>query len=294
VRSSLPAVGFQKWLRLSRPRFWIYVLGPFLVGLAAGAPSLASFQQWILLAWGLYFVFPANLLIYGINDIFDWETDRANAKKIEYETLVPPDERPALWRAIAFFNAPFLLLLAFTPRSALLALAAFFFFSIFYSAPPIRAKTKPILDSVFNTLYICPAAFAYLLIGGSHFSFALFAAATAWAMAMHAYSAIPDIVADRSNGLYTVATFLGARGTIVFCAVCYALAALVSSVPLGAVALGLGAIYLVLMVLSWRAQTGEAIFGIYRWFPLVNTVAGFLLFWSVMLQHHGAEFLHLR
>lgn len=286
---------FKLW-RLSRPRFWIYTFGPFLVGLAAGAPSLDAWQSWRLLAWGIYFLFPANLLIYGINDVFDWETDRINAKKTAYEALVPPDERPALWRAIALFNIPFLALLPFAPPAALWALLAFFFFSAFYSAPPIRAKTKPLLDTLFNTLYICPGAFAYFLVGGSHFSFALFCAATSWAMAMHAYSAIPDISADSDNGLHTIATWLGARGTIFFCATCYGLAALVALPSLKLIALALGLVYLGLMLLSLRAalqsdQAERAIFSIYRTFPLVNSLAGFVLFWSVIFLRFGNEIL---
>ena len=286
MRSFLP---LPKLWRLSRPRFWIYVFGPFLVGLAAGASALFDFANWRNVFWGIYFLFPANLLIYGVNDIFDWETDRANAKKTEYETLVPPDERAALWRSIALFNVPFVFLIPFTSGAALVALFAFFFFSIFYSAPPIRAKTKPVLDTVFNTLYICPGAFSFFLIGGNDFSFALFLASTSWAMAMHAYSAIPDISADRDNGLNTVATFLGARGTVIFCTVCYGLAAIVSSHALDIVSLLLGAVYFSIMALSWRAQTETAIFTIYRWFPSVNTVAGFVLFWSVIILRFRNE-----
>jgi 4-hydroxybenzoate polyprenyltransferase len=29
----------------------------------------------------IYFTYPANLLVYGVNDIFDYETDKLNAKK---------------------------------------------------------------------------------------------------------------------------------------------------------------------------------------------------------------------
>jgi 4-hydroxybenzoate polyprenyltransferase len=287
-------MSLHKLWRLSRPRFWIYTFGPFLVGLAAGASSLEAWQSWLLLAWGIFFLFPANLLIYGVNDVFDWETDRANAKKTEYETLVPPDERTALWRAIALFNLPFLALLPYTPTAALWPLLAFLFFAVSYSAPPIRAKTKPFLDTVFNTLYICPGALAYFLIGGQNFSFALFCGATAWAMAMHAYSAIPDISADKNNGLNTIATWLGAHRTIFFCSVCYSLAIIISYTWLKLVSLVLGTVYLLLMALSMQAlrksQNEErAIFSLYRYFPLINTIAGFVLFWSVIVLRFGTE-----
>ena len=68
-------------IKVIRPRFWLYIFGPYLVGLAAGASSRVDFLRFDALLFGLYFLFPANLLIYGINDIFDFETDRRNPKK---------------------------------------------------------------------------------------------------------------------------------------------------------------------------------------------------------------------
>jgi 4-hydroxybenzoate polyprenyltransferase len=270
-------------LRLSRPRFWIYVLGPYIVGLAAGADSLQSFGAWPVMVWALYFTLPANLLIYGVNDIFDYETDRDNAKKVEYETLVPPDERGALWKAIGVTNGPFVLALPFMPVAALAGLGCFLFLSLFYSATPIRAKARPIIDSAFNVLYVFPAVFGYFLVGGKSFYPALFFAAWLWAMAMHAYSAVPDIEADKKNGLATVATVLGFYGTLVFCAVCYAAAAMIAFPLLGRLAALLGLVYVGLMFLSIKSGP-EEIFRRYKWFPGINTACGFCLFWAVVFH----------
>ncbi|HEX6279355.1 MAG TPA: hypothetical protein VFZ49_05000, partial [Pyrinomonadaceae bacterium] len=93
-------------LQVSRPRFWLYAFGPYLVGLAAAIATREDLVRLDAFLFGLYFLFPANLLIYGINDIFDWETDRLNPKKSEYEMLVGPEShrRLAVW--IAFLNLP--------------------------------------------------------------------------------------------------------------------------------------------------------------------------------------------
>ena len=203
------------------PRFWFYVFGPFIVGALVGAPDPRAYLSFSSLLWALFFLFPANLLIYGANDIFDYETDRRNAKKQGYELLITPADHQKLWRAIALFCLPFAPLLIWAPRECWWSLAGFLFFSIFYSAPPIRAKARPILDSIFNVLYIFPGAFGYFLTSGHNFSVALFAAAWLWAMAMHAYSAVPDISADKDAQVPTVATFLGLRGTIWFCLAFY-------------------------------------------------------------------------
>ena len=265
--------------QLSRPRFWFYVFGPFIVGALVGAPTPRAYLSPLALGWALFFLFPANLLIYGANDIFDYETDRRNAKKRGYELLVTPAQHRALWRQIALFCLPFALLLIWTPRACWLALAGFLFFSLFYSAPPLRAKARPLWDSIFNVLYIFPGAFGYFLTGGQNFSPLLFGAAWLWAMAMHAYSAVPDISADRDAGVPTVATFLGLRGTLWFCLALYLAAALLTLPTLRWLALVLGAIYAVLMLRSLAANSEAGVMRIYRVFPWINAGAGAALWW---------------
>lgn len=260
----------------------MYSFGPYLVGALCGAADPREFFAPLVLFFALFFLFSANLLIYGINDVFDYETDVLNAKKRGYELLVPPDERAFINRATALCCAPFLVFLPFLPRESLLALLGFLFFSIFYSAPPIRAKAKPILDSLFNVLYIFPGAMAYFLAGGKHFSPLLFVGAWAWAMAMHAYSAVPDISADRDAKVPTVATFLGLRATLWFCLALYGFAAVCAFFALKWLALLLFVIYAALMLRSLSTGTEAGVMRIYRVFPLVNTLAGAAIFWFVL------------
>jgi 4-hydroxybenzoate polyprenyltransferase len=275
---------WRKIFKLSRPRFWMYVFGPYIVGLVAGAGHYSQLQTPLVLLFGLFFLFPANILIYGINDIFDYETDKDNAKKTEYETLVPPDERATIWRIVLVFNLPFLLLPTQVNQQSVATIAAFLFFSIFYSAPPIRAKTKPILDSAFNVLYILPGIFGYFLAGGTQLNGALVIAAWCWAMAMHAYSAVPDITADRQNGLNTVATYLGFYGTLVVCTLLYVAAAMLSFRVLGRLSPLLAVLYVFLMHRSVASQSEEGVLRIYKVFPLVNTLCGAAIFWAVALS----------
>jgi 4-hydroxybenzoate polyprenyltransferase len=269
-------------LRISRPRFWIYLIGPFLTGLAAN--SAIAFPQSVipLLVFGLYFTLPANLLIYGINDIFDYQTDLLNDKKQGYESLVRPGERQMLWTAIAATNLPFLIPFAIAavrwPYSGI-AIVAFLFFGIFYSAPPIRAKARPFFDSVFNILYLLPGLFAFLIYNSaSNIDISLLAAAAFWCMAMHAYSAVPDIQADRGANLRTIATMLGRNRTLWLCLCLYGSAAVLSIHALGLLAYTLGIVYVGLMALSMKSTSDQALFRYYTWFPRINTLAGFSLF----------------
>ncbi len=271
-------------LKISRPRFWIYVFGPFLVGSVAAAEhpnDLLTSNFWLFLP---FFLFSANLLIYGINDIFDYETDVLNAKKQAYETLVVPDRRRELWIAISLANLPFLVATAFQGVLPILAMLAFLFFSIFYSAPPIRAKTKPLLDSAFNILYVFPAIFGYFLLGGVNLAWQICLAAAFWTMAMHAYSAVPDIESDLSAGLNTIATWLGGKKTLVFCLILYVLSGVLTFKYLGFLSLFASIAYAAMMIISLFGYSQERIFSVYRYFPMLNTIIGFALFWYIALS----------
>lgn len=277
----------QLLLKISRLRFWIYIFGPFLVGLAAGARSLTDLISPETIIFGFYFLFPANLLIYGVNDIFDFETDRLNPKKKAYEILLPAERHSWLAKWIIVTNVPFLIYATIVSGPALAALTLFLFFAVFYSSPPIRAKAIPFLDSAFNILYVLPGIFGYALVAGTWPPWRIILAAAFWTAAMHAFSAVPDIEADEWAGLKTVATQSGRNGTIVFCLACYSFSALLVFKYLGAVAVGLGLVYVLLMAVSLFARNSTTLFRIYASFPLVNAIAGFVIFVSAAAENRG-------
>lgn len=268
----------KRIFKISRPRFWVYLFGPFLIGVAA-AGQLTDIA--LLSLYGLYFTLPANLLIYGVNDIFDYDTDKHNSKKRQYETLVKPSYYAHLWRIIVLLNMPVILLAIMSPPPVLIGMIGFLFFGIFYSARPIRAKTKPFLDSFFNILYVFPALVSYGLLSGEFPPLVLVIAGTLWCMAMHAYSAIPDIGADTKAGLRTIATVLRTQGTLVFCFFAYLLAATLSIEWLGAFAIIGGVVYSAMILISqlWAGK----IFKIYTVFPYINFMVGITLFFWILL-----------
>jgi lycopene elongase/hydratase (dihydrobisanhydrobacterioruberin-forming) len=266
----------RRLLFISRPRFWIYEAGTYLLGVFVAMNSFADLVRPEVLWYGFFFLVPANLYIYGINDIFDYETDKLNPKKGTYESLVDPSEHRRLWWAIALLNLPFLIgAFFFLPWAAGVSILAFFFFAGFYSAPPIRAKARPFLDSIFSGAhYVMTFVFGYYLLDTmTRFPWEAFLAGMAWTVAMHAFSAVPDIKADREAGLKTIAIIFGARNTIFLCGLLYFLAGVIFMTLLGwTIVFGL-ALYLFLMILAWGAINDEArLFKIYTYFPILNTV----------------------
>lgn len=265
-------------LKISRPRFWLYEAATFgLIGVAAGA-NTASFLTlphfWIFF---LYFLISANILIYGINDIFDYETDKLNQKKVLYEGLITPDKRRSVWLWIIATTVPFLFFIPTTPP-LLLSFGAFLFFAVFYSAPPIRAKALPFIDSFFSAAhYVATGVFGYYLVGGAGIPVLGVVAGMLWAIAMHAYSAIPDISADAQAGLTTTAIVLGKKQTIFFCWFLYLLAAVLmkNTIPVGSLIGGM--VYSYLMWRSINTTSDEHLFKLYTYFPLVNTLVGAII-----------------
>lgn len=268
-------------LKISRLRFWPYVLGPYVIGVLT-AGNVANWPM--VIAVGIYFTLPANLLIYGVNDIFDYETDKHNPKKSSYEALVKPKDQKKLWHFIGITNAPFLLLLPFIGEQARWGVAGFLFFSYFYSAPPLRAKVRPFIDSMFNVLYVFPAVIGYGLVSGRLPDPFLFLAAMLWCMAMHAYSAVPDIASDKKASIHTIATKLGRQRTLLFCLISYVLAAWLSWPQLGIFSVVAGALYAGLMLVSIATEDRTALFKLYTYFPYINIAVGAGLFFWIASQ----------
>ena len=259
-------------LVLSRPRFWLYLAGPVAVGVTYGIGDVSGLFTPTTVALAAYFLVPANVFLYGVNDAFDADIDELNPKK---------EEREARWRgsrlvAVAVLASALagVATFAVTPRVAWPYLAGFLLLSVGYSAPPVRFKTTPFLDSVSNGLYVLPGAAAYATVAGVHPPLAALAGAWLWTMGMHTFSAIPDIEPDRAAGIRTTATLLGEGRTYGYCFACWAVAA----AAFAAVDLRLGALLGVYPVfVGWVATSSVSVDRAYWWFPALNTAVGTLL-----------------
>lgn len=264
-------------LNVSRPHFWLYEVGTFFLGVVIGL-QFGSIAPGALLIWGFYFLFPANLLIYGVNDVFDYETDLLNPKKQSYESVLSKDTHFFVLMTIALITAVFLWPALSLSSDAVLALAFFIFFAVFYSMPPIRAKSRPIVDSIFSAgHYVATGVFGYLLVAPqAPLEYTFVIAAMAWAMAMHVYSAIPDISADESARIATTATLFRQRGSIWYCGLLYSLAAALIATVTNNISLFLLVPYLVILYLSYNAGQ-SALLRLYTIFPYLNALVGAIL-----------------
>lgn len=271
-------------IRISRPRFWLYEFGTYIIGVCIGVSVGGQLNLLWGVLFGLFFLFPANFFIYGVNDVFDYETDRLNPKKTGYEDLLAPSLHKRVLMYIFWANLPFVVLGLFVPWKAFISLCLFYFFALFYSAPPIRAKARPFFDSLFSAShYVVTAVCGYYLVGAEGGVLWPVCAGICWAVAMHAYSAVPDIEADRDAGIHTIAIALGKQKTIVLCGLLYVCAALCVFQYIGYRVFFCVLPYVLLMYYSYDASD-KKLFRLYTYFPYVNATIGMILFFIFLLR----------
>ncbi|MFJ3379914.1 prenyltransferase [Curtobacterium sp. NPDC090217] len=268
----------------SRPISWVNTAYPF-----GAAYLLGSGEHFSILAFLIgvvYFLVPYNLAMYGINDVFDYESDLRNPRKggVEGALLDKSVHRTTLW-AVVITNVPFLVALVLLGGPwSWLVLAISVFAVIAYSAPGLRFKEKPFLDSLTSsTHFVSPAVYG-LALAGTHWTGQLVAVCVAfflWGVASHAFGAVQDVLADRAGGIGSVATVIGARATVRLAFVAYVVAgiALLFSAFPGPIA-AVVVIPYALNVLPWWNVTddgAESANAGWKRFLWINYLAGFLV-----------------
>ncbi len=206
----------------SRPLSWVNTAFPF-----AAAYLLTTGRVDVTFVVGtLYFLVPYNLAMYGINDVFDYESDLRNPRKggVEGAVLDRSLHRPTIVAALVT-NIPFLtyLVLVGSPLSWVV-LAVSVFAVIAYSAKGLRFKERPFLDSITSATHFVSPALYGLVLAGAVFTpqlWAVLAAFFLWGMASHAFGAVQDIAADREAAISSIATVIGARSTVRLAVVAY-------------------------------------------------------------------------
>lgn len=266
----------------SRPLSWVNTAFPFAVAYYVATQSL-DLRFWVGV---VFFLIPYNVLMYGINDVFDYESDIRNPRKGGAEgALLPPAlHRPMLVTSVVL-ALPFVVWLVSQGDWISWVMLALSLFSVVaYSTPPLRWKETPGLDSVTSSVhFVSPALYGLTLGQGvlTPTGGLIIAAFFLWGMASHAFGAVQDVEADREAGIGSVATALGARSAVWIAVACYAIAGvlmLFAPWPLSLTAV-IAVAYLAAVVPFFRItdQTAHLAHGGWRWFLGINFLAGALV-----------------
>lgn len=284
-------LAFRDILRTSRPLLWLNTAILWIVGLLV-LKILPTGADGVMI---LYFTLPFNLWLHGINDVYDHASDLLNQRKGSAEgALLPKFLHAPMLRATLLWNVPFWMWAIWQGnRLSTLLLAIFLFLGWAYSAPPIRGKSRPFIDSLINVAYIFP----YLIALAWHHApaevwFASLPAITAfagWSIASHAFTSIQDIEADKQAGITTIATMLGAANTTQFALFWYAIA-VVAAAQYGW-QWGLPLLLYVGYILWYRRNpTRERANRLYRIFIWTNSALGFIVTVTLALSSPSTTF----
>jgi 4-hydroxybenzoate polyprenyltransferase len=280
----------------SRPLSWINTAFPFAAAYVVGSGRFDA----TLVVGTIFFLIPYNLAMYGINDVFDYESDVRNPRKggVEGALLAPRWHRATLLASGALALPFVIYLVAVGGPASWIVLAISLFAVVAYSAKGLRFKERPFLDSITSsTHFVSPAVYALALVGVAPSApvVALLVAYFLWGAASHAFGAVQDIGADREAGIGSIATVIGARATVRLAVVLYGVAGillLAGGALGGSRQLALAALLVVpylLNALPWVGVDDESAASAnrgWRRFLWLNFVTGFLvtmlLIWSAI------------
>jgi 4-hydroxybenzoate polyprenyltransferase len=211
------------FLQVSRPFLWPLAPFIFLVGIVYSKAilSMPAVLEMALLT------FPLCFITFGINDVYDYYSDKLNPRKNTYEGFVlKPKYHPFVIK-IALLMSTLLIL------SSLLTLNLGNIFSMillllttyFYSAKPIRLKEKPPFDSLSNGLMILFAFFLGYSLGKSLLSIEPKIIMLGLCVSgVHAYTTIMDYTVDKKTKTRTFSVVFGKRAAALFPLVLFVIA----------------------------------------------------------------------
>lgn len=206
---------FKRLVLASRPLSWINTAYPFALAYLVSAGQIDL--SWII--GTIFFLIPYNFAMYGINDVFDYESDLRNPRKGGAEgALIPPRmHNLVLWLALGLC-LPFIVYLVVVGNwQSWLVLAVVMLAVAAYSAPPLRTKEIPVLDSITSSTHFTgPAVYGLVLAGASWNSttWLVLIGFFLWGMASQAFGAVQDVAPDRQAGIKSIATVFGAATTV--------------------------------------------------------------------------------
>lgn len=264
----------------SRPVSWINTAFPYIACYLFINRDI-NLEFWLT---AIYFLIPYNMLIYVINDIYDYESDIANPRKGGVEGAVLDNSLHNFMFIYAIFiNIPFILLMFANGTLGSNILLIFIVFNaLAYSVKGLRFKEIPFLDSISSSLhFVLPLVYVFVLYSFNTSNIVYVLAFVFWGMASHAFGAVQDIIPDRKAKLKSIATFLGAKQTVRFSLLLYVLSSILllfKGWPEIIISIS-GLLYILIVIPyvnladkdSARSNAG------WRWFMKVNQFVGFLI-----------------
>jgi 4-hydroxybenzoate polyprenyltransferase len=210
-------------IQVSRPIIWPVL--PLVYGLGLNASHAAVSA--VALLQMLLLTFPLNLIGCGLNDIFDFESDRRSPRRRAlWGAVVSKQERPIVLRS-SLAMVPLIIIGAALTQNWINILATVLLLLVawMYSAPPIRLKERPPFDSLANGLgyFLLPFVMGYSL-NADPFTMPLrYYLLALCVCGVHSLATAADYDADLAAGHRTMAVAFGRRTAIVIACVVFSI-----------------------------------------------------------------------
>jgi 4-hydroxybenzoate polyprenyltransferase len=259
------------FVKISRPKTWIYLLYPYVLGIVFGYVGPPINLIAVVLA-GLFFTFPANFLIHAVEDLFDFPLHSKNSIRSKQKIIY------VILYAMIALTAGLALVINWY---AWFGLIGFLLLAICYSTPPIRAKEYPILSNVFGARYIFPFIVGYGLVADQFPPTQVVVAGIIWTMATLAFLSANSIDRDTKVHSATIATLLGFTPTILLCFICYLLSCVLTFEWFGLFSVFSALLYCGLMTVVLNAQVKKTVL---KYFSIINaSVLAALIIWILLV-----------
>jgi len=195
-------------LQVSRPGLWSTTALFYLMPLGH-VDFLHSGKLWL----GLFFVlFPLGLVLYGVNDIVDAETDSLNPRKgtFMFGSRGAREQLAALKWQIAVVQIPFVIAFYYFVGPRILWWYAVLLLAVgIYNAPGIAWKGRPPFDVLIQASYLLVFVLSSWLNNAQQLPWQTFLFGAMFAMHSHIFGEVMDIEPDLLSGRRTTATVIG-------------------------------------------------------------------------------------
>ena len=220
-------------INVSRPLYIFVILVGFAYCLQLAEVNLNNPLMWIQILW---LTIPTGVIVFGLNDIYDYPSDIKNPRKGgKWGAVLYPKYHKPIFNLAAIFSVIFVVITISTLNtlniisSLLLLLLAWA-----YSVPPARLKTRPPMEFIVNLAGIFTMtliAFSwgsglsgfYEIIGNNIIIAQIF-----WGLGIAMLAFLADFEEDRIAGDLTTVHWLGKRKSIILACLFYIFAAVLT------------------------------------------------------------------
>ena len=195
-------------LQASRPGLWLTAIAFYMLPLGQ-REVFHSVAFWL---GALYVSFPMGLLLYGWNDIVDYDADRLNPRKgtFLFGARGTLEQLRGLPLRIALVQAPFVIACSLLGGAKLLVcFAGMIAAAALYNWPRFGFKARPPLEILNQAGYLFVFLLSSWLNGVPLLPWPTMLFGALFAMHSHVFGEVMDLEPDRTAGRRTTATVIG-------------------------------------------------------------------------------------